>query len=624
MNRRLAIVSLCFLAFFVVAALPTVTAITPSNTGVTRTVIAEPRTIGNYALEQRTGVTQTWTFNQRAALQNGVPATGSLSGTGATVIWTIQVDANALSMYSVLTCPSSSDFDLYGRLNAAPTTTTYAWRGYTSGGEEVTYGSPGAGTWYIMVRSYSGSGSYTLTVTITYGGGGGGGVLQNGVASTGSLSAVGGSATWTIQVNANAVSMYSVLTCGSADFDLYGKLGAAPTTSVYDWRGYTSGGEEVTFSSPGAGTWHIMVLSYSGTGSYTLTVTITYGGGGNVLQNGVASTGSLSATGATATWTIQVDANAVSMYSVLTCGSADFDLYGKLGVAPTTSVYDWRGYTSGGEEVTYSSPGAGTWYIMVRSYSGSSSYTLTVTITYGGGGGGDGVVNKWAVIVGISDYKAISDLSYCDEDATDWYNYLHNVMGYNYIRVLGDGHTSNYPTYYATANEANVKASLTWLAGADGDDVVAFVTSGHGSGTGTGSSYLCMWDSGSGESGQDGNLYDTELDDYVGSWSAGKIFIFIDHCFSGGLIPEIQALSNSAKVYMTTTCTQNGYGYDDSSHLNGAWTYYFLEYGLISHFGSSTSTTMEACFTYSLAAYPYSGGDTPQKFDGNTSTGFTL
>ncbi|NWF96984.1 MAG: caspase family protein [Candidatus Thorarchaeota archaeon] len=351
----------------------------------------------------------------------------------------------------------------------------------------------------------------------------------------------------------------------------------------------------------------------------------TTGGGSKVLTNGVPVTSSLSATGATETWTIQVDANAVSMYSTLTCGSADFDLYGKLGSAPTTSVYDWRGYTSGGEEVTYNSPGAGTWYIMVRSYSGSGAYTLTVTITYGGGGGGgDGVVKRWAVIVGISDYKAISDLSYCDEDATDWYNYLKNVMHYDYIRVLGDGHTSNYPVYYATATEYNVKQSLSWLGGADGDDIVAFITSGHGSGTGTGSSYLCMWDSGSGESGENGNLYDTELDDYVGSWAAGKIFIFVDHCYSGGLIPEIQALGNHAKVYMTTTCTQNGYGYDDSTHKNGAWTYYFLEYGLINHFGSSTTTTMESCFDYALAAYPYSGGDTPQEYDGNTSTGFTL
>ncbi len=352
------------------------------------------------------------------------------------------------------------------------------------------------------------------------------------------------------------------------------------------------------------------------------------GGGTNELTSGETVTSSLSGTGDSEMWTIQVDENCESMHSVLTCGSADFDLYGRLGAEPTTSTYDWRGYTSGGEDVTYNNPGAGTWYIMVRSYSGSGSYDLTVTLTYssggGGGGGGDGVVHKWAVIVGISDYKAISDLSYCDEDATDWYNYIVNVMDYDYVRVLGDTHSSNYPSYYALATEHNVKQALNWLAGADADDEVAFITSGHGSGDGQGSSYLCMWDCNSGENGEDGNLYDTELAAIVGTWSADKIFIFVDHCYSGGLIPEIQALSNADKVYMTTTCTDNGYGYDDSQHHNGAWTYYFLEYGLIDHFGSNPNTLMEDCFDYAVSAYPHGGGDTPQEFDGNTSVGFTL
>ncbi|RLI54987.1 MAG: hypothetical protein DRP09_11405, partial [Candidatus Thorarchaeota archaeon] len=90
------------------------------------------------------------------------------------------------------------------------------------------------------------------------------------------------------------------------------------------------------------------------------------GGGGsetNVLTDGVTSSSSLAATGDTEMWTIEVEADALSMHSVLTCGSADFDLYGRLGAEPTTSTYDWRGYTSGGEDVTFDNPGAGTWYI---------------------------------------------------------------------------------------------------------------------------------------------------------------------------------------------------------------------------------------------------------------------
>ena len=413
---------------------------------------------------------------------------------------------------------------------------------------------------------------------------------------------------------------------------------------VYDYAGSTLHSLTGLYSSGGWSAWSYgesirvrLDTDYSVTDWGFAIDQIEYEGGGgggggttNELVDGVTSTSSLAATGATEMWTIQVEENALSMYSVLTCGSADFDLYGRLGAEPTTSTYDWRGYTYGGEEVTFNNPGAGTWYIMVRSYSGSGSYGLTVSLTYDGGGGGgggegDGIVTRWAVIVGISDYKAINDLSYCDEDATDWYNYLAGTMDYDYIRVLGDGHTSTYPSYYAVATEANVKASLNWMiSGADADDQIAFITSGHGDGNGYGSSYLCMWDCASGESGEDGNFYDTELAAIIGNTVASHVFIFIDHCYSGGMIPEIQALSISGHVYMTTTCTDDGYGYDDPSHQNGAWTYYFLEYGLVNHYGSNPDTYMETCFDYALAAYPHGGGDTPQEFDGNTSMGFRL
>ncbi len=250
-------------------------------------------------------------------------------------------------------------------------------------------------------------------------------------------------------------------------------------------------------------------------------------------------------------------------------------------------------------------------------------------------GPGDGTppqrieLKKWAVIVGISDYDVISDLYAGDNDATRWSTYLKVYTGYDHIRVLGDT-TSSYPAefWYRYASEANVKNSLTWLAGADGDDVVSFIFCGHGSGP-TGSSSLCTWDCDDGESGQDGWLHDTELDDYIGSWRAQNIFIFLASCHSGGFIPEIQALSNSAHIYLTTTCTQAGYGWDFVNYM--AWTKSFLIDGFVDHFGGNPATTMEECFDYALPGYPcdepeYEGGaaNTPQEFDGNPGVGFTL
>jgi len=342
--------------------------------------------------------------------------------------------------------------------------------------------------------------------------------------------------------------------------------------------------------------------------------------GDHVLTSGQTVNSNLATNGAEEFWTIVVPTNTASMRSVLNCGSADFDLYGKLGSAPTTSTYDWRGYTSGGEDVTFDLPGAGTWHIMVQSYSGTGAYDLTVTLAaatppqpWGNGG-------KYAIIVGISDYGYINDLSYCDEDATDFYNQL-NGLGYE-SRVYGDGHTANYPRHDGKATESVVRSAIQGLAAhAVAGDTVCFITSGHGSGDGRGSSYLCMWDC----SGSAGCYYDTELAADLGLFATGvKIFVLIDHCYSGGMGPEVMGLANKANIYMTTTCTENGYGYDDSAHLNGAWTYYFLAYSWQSHFGNNAHEEMEDVFDYALANYPYSGGDTPMEFDGNTGSYFYL
>jgi hypothetical protein len=191
------------------------------------------------------------------------------------------------------------------------------------------------------------------------------------------------------------------------------------------------------------------------------------GGGDNVLENGVTATSSLAAQYATEMWTIEVEADALSMYSVLTCGSADFDLYGRRGAEPTTSTYDWRGYTSGGEEVTFNNPGAGTWYIMVRSYSGTGSYGLTVTITYGGGGGGEGekiAVFFWASDAGtssvINEYKGyLQDEGFTKffefKDTTNFANDFATVAAYEdasdtvFFYLFGHGNNDGYHSYTA-------------------------------------------------------------------------------------------------------------------------------------------------------------------------------
>jgi hypothetical protein len=371
----------------------------------------------------------------------------------------------------------------------------------------------------------------------------------------------------------------------------------------------------------------IAVDTSSNTDEDQITVTVDNSGSTPYpeLTSGETVYSSLSGTGDTEMWMIWVDDGCEDMHSVLNCGNEDYDLYGKHGSEPTTSNYDWRGYTYGGEDVHYANPASGWWYIMVRSYSGSGAYDLTVTLSW------PTPPPEWsttgtyyAVIDGISDYQAISDLSYCDEDATDWYNHL-NGMGYE-CHVWGDGHTSDYPVHHGKATEYNVRNDIQALAAvADAGDTVVYCTSGHGSGDGNGYAYLCMWDCDVGSNGYDGDYTDDELAADISLCAAGvNVFVFIDHCYSGGMGPELMALSNSQYIYCTTTCTDDGYGYDDPTHNNGAWTYYFLDYSWQQHYGSDPYVSMETVFTYAHDNYPHTGGDEPQEFDGDTSSYFYL
>ncbi|MEM2102623.1 MAG: caspase family protein [Candidatus Bathyarchaeia archaeon] len=355
------------------------------------------------------------------------------------------------------------------------------------------------------------------------------------------------------------------------------------------------------------GTWKVGCYAYSGSGSYTITVTVTPSAPDTtpptLTITSPANGATLTSSSVTVTWTGSDSGSGISYYEARIDGGSWIN-------KGTSTSHTFTGIANGQHTVDVRA-----WD--VAGNSAMASVMFYVNVVSG--------VTKYAVIVGISDYKAISDLSYCDEDATDWYYHLVNTMGFTNVYVYGDGHTANFPKYDGKATEYTVKQALiNMVNSADSDDIICFISSGHGSGNGAGSSFLCMWDYGSGENGENGALYDTELAAILDDAVANKIFVFLDHCYSGGFGPELMAMPNKLRVYLTTTCTANGYGYDDSTHKNGAWTYYFLEYTWINYYGANPNTSMETIFSYALAHYPYGGGDTPQQYDGNTSSAFYL
>jgi hypothetical protein len=456
------------------------------------------------------------------------------------------------------------------------------------------------------------SGEDTNTVTVSNGGSGGTGDET----FTGTVSNTNKDSWHYFDAGLGAIN--AELSWGNSyDVDMY--LYRPSDYINYVARAYTTANPEtMSYTADECGLWGIRVNMYSSSGSTTAyTLHVTYMPN---TPDTTAPTCQITAptNGQVVYKTTYVKVNAVDDRTV---AHVDFYVDGALKFTDNAAPFSY------GWDTTTVADGAHTLGATAFDGAGNSGTATTISVTVDQSAAPVMDVQHYAVIVGISDYEAISDLSYCDEDATDWFNYLISI-GYlaENIWVFGDGHSNNYPEYDGYATEANVKAALNdMIALADEDDIINFITSGHGSGDGNGESFLCMWDCDSGESGEDGSMYDHELAAILGG-SISKIHVFIDHCYSGGMGPELMALSNGANIYCSTTCTENGYGYDDSSHLNGMWTYWFCEAGLIGNFNSDPNTAMEDCFVWAANNYPKQppSGDAPMEFDGDSSSPFVI
>ncbi len=202
--------------------------------------------------------------------------------------------------------------------------------------------------------------------------------LNSGVPVSGLSGASGSERFFSLQVPAGATNLTFTTSGGTGDMDLYVSFGAPPTTSTYDCRPYQSGNNEsCAISNPTAGTWYVMLRGYSAYSGVTLTGTTSGGGGGgSVLVNGVPVTNLSGSSGSTNTWTLAVPAGTSSLSFNMSGGTGDADMYVRFGSAPTTTTYDCRPYRSGNSEsCTFSNPGAGTWYVMLRGYSAYSGVT---------------------------------------------------------------------------------------------------------------------------------------------------------------------------------------------------------------------------------------------------------
>jgi vibriolysin len=106
-----------------------------------------------------------------------------------------------------------------------------------------------------------------------------------------------------------------------------------------------------------------------------------------VLTNGVPVTSLSDAVGGQKFFKLVVPAGQSTLKFTISGGSGDADLYTKLSVHPSLTVYDCRPYLTGNSETcTYNAPAAGTYYVMLRAYAAYSGVTLTGTYSNAGDG----------------------------------------------------------------------------------------------------------------------------------------------------------------------------------------------------------------------------------------------
>jgi serine protease len=101
----------------------------------------------------------------------------------------------------------------------------------------------------------------------------------------------------------------------------------------------------------------------------------------NQLQNGVALNNVTSdSKNEEKAYTVEVPANSKNLSISLSGGRGDADLYVKFGSKPTSSSYDCRPYKNGNSETcNVSSPRAGTYHVVIKTYAPYSGVSLKAT-----------------------------------------------------------------------------------------------------------------------------------------------------------------------------------------------------------------------------------------------------
>ncbi|MBP7868353.1 MAG: M4 family metallopeptidase [Acidobacteria bacterium] len=331
-------------------------------------------------------------------LTNGQTVSNLSVSAGAYLNYKITVPSGQTSLV-IKTTGGTGDADLYAKIGSSPTSSSYTWNSAgSSAAETITVSNPTAGDYYISIYGYSAASGFSLNATYT------GGTtppsvitLTNGQTVSGISVAKGAYANYKIAVPASQTSLVVKTTGGTADADLYVKIGSSPTTSSYTWSGTGSTSvETITISNPTAGDYYISIYGYAASSSISLNATYTAGttppaGNTETESNGTTGTANTLTTGAACTGKISSSSDIdYFKISVATGKTVAVNL-----VVPSGKDYDVKVYNSSNTQVASGTNGAGTaenvsfsnstgstqtYYIKVYGYNGAYSTTLNYTV----------------------------------------------------------------------------------------------------------------------------------------------------------------------------------------------------------------------------------------------------
>lgn len=261
-----------------------------------------------------------------------------------------------------------------------------------------------------------------------------------------------------------------------------------------------------------------------------------------------------------------------------------------------------------------------------------------------GAGRGDGVVEYWAVLVGIADFVGtLNDLTYTDDDALDMQAALLSYPNWDptHIQLLLD----------TQGTKANIQAAIqTMGSNADDDDVCVFFYSSHGTTysdtppldeTDGLDEAICTYNIGVED------ILDDELGTWLGQLPTSSYAVVIDTCHSGGQIKDglrvkgigsarpqagdgfaadiarlwearPRDLDDNAAGVVITACDDWELSYEDPTLQNGVFTYYVVEgMGGPADANANTEISVEELYNYAgpLAASSYP--QNAQLYDGH-------